>query len=321
MAYRVRVGSALAPPGGPPAARDARQARPHRAPAVLVALASALGVWVSHAFFVGTATGRAVEELALAGAEDGPEWLWRVAAPVLQVVSVPFVVGVGIGALVMAVARRRPMLAWQAAFVMVGANLTTQLLKALLNAESLDGAGRPYDSLPSGHTTVAASVTAALILVVPVRSRPVAALVGAAYTTLTGLSTLVGGWHRPSDVVAALLVVLAWACVAMLVGSAGARATYDVVPRPGGRVPGARGTVLAVTVLGVGAAAAGVLAAVGLRRTLAVVPVADPSPEMLVAAYVGGAAGIVAATLAVITAVVLLLRVTEPARVRPARPD
>ena len=44
----------------------------------------------------------------------------------------------------------------------------------------------------------------------PRRWRPVVAVAGAAYTGATGVSTLVGQWHRPSDVVAAILVVLAW---------------------------------------------------------------------------------------------------------------
>ena len=317
MPYRERVGSPFDTPA-PPRPRFIRPPRPRRAPAVVVALGALAGVWACHAFFVRSARGREAEELALAGAADGPEWLWQVAAPVLEVVSVPFVVGVGVGALVMAVARRRPMLAWQAAFVMVGANLTTQILKALLDTDAVDAAGCPYDSLPSGHTTVAASVTTALVLVVPVRGRPLAAVVGAGYTTLTGLSTLVGGWHRPSDVVAALLVVLLWGCVAMLVGSAGGQATYDVVAEPGGRLPGARGTVLAVTALGAGALAAAVPAVTGLRRTLAAVPVAGPGDAALRTAAVGGAAGIVATTLTVVTVVVLLLRVTEPVRVRRA---
>ena len=77
-------------------------------------------------------------------------------------------------------------------------------------------ASRPTTATPcpSGHTTAAASVSAALLLVVPPRARPWAAVLGAGYTTATGISTLIGQWHRPSDVVAAVLVVLAWTAIA-----------------------------------------------------------------------------------------------------------
>lgn len=287
---------------------------PRRAPAVLVALLAGLGVWACHAFFVGTARGQALDEAALAGAEIGPDSLWNVAGPVLDVVSVPFVVAVTVAAVALAAVRRRPMLAWQVVIVLAGANLTTQLLKATVFAgPGTDEAGRPYDSFPSGHTTVAAAVAAALILVVPVRGRSVAALAGAAYTALTGVSTLVGGWHRPSDVVAAVLVVLAWSCVAMLVGSVAPVATYDAVPDPVGRVPGARGTAIAKGLLATGAVATGVLAAVGLGRT-AVAGAGDADAQLT--AFVGGAAGITAVSLAAVGAVLVLVRVTEPVRVR-----
>ena len=57
-------------------------------------------------------------------------------------------------------------------------------------------------------------MSAALLLVVPPRVRPWAAVLGAGYTTATGVSTLIGQWHRPSDVVAGVLVVLAWTAIA-----------------------------------------------------------------------------------------------------------
>lgn len=301
MAYRERV-AVSAPPG------------PRRGPAAAVALLAGLGVWACHAFFVGTERGQALDEAALAGAEIGPDSLWGVASPVLDVVSVPFVVAVTVAAVALAAVRRRPMLAWQVLIVLAGANLTTQLLKAtVFGGPGTDVAGRPYDSFPSGHTTVAAAVAAALILVVPVRARSVAALVGAAYTALTGVSTLVGGWHRPSDVVAAVLVVLAWSCVAMLVGSVAPVATYDADPDPGGRVPGARGSAVAVGLLATGAVVTGVLAGVGLART-AVAAAGDADAQLT--AFVGGSAGITAVSLAAVAAVLVLVRVTEPVRVR-----
>src|SRR6185503_6696111 len=99
--------------------------------------------------------------------------------------------------------------------LMVGANLTTQVLKNAVFVRPDLGVEASYgNTLPSGHTTAAASVAAALLLVVPPRVRPWAAVLGAGYTTATGVSTLIGQWHRPSDVVAAVLVVLAWTAIA-----------------------------------------------------------------------------------------------------------
>lgn len=182
-----------------------------RVVAGVVALIAALGVGGTYRLFVTTAAGQQVDELAFAGAAFGQGRLWLVAEPVLDVVSVAFVV-VAIGAaMLVAVARRRWVLALQVAVLVVGANMTTQLLKHQLleRPDLLDGWNGP-NTLPSGHTTVAASVSAALVLATPRAWRPAVAVVGVLYTGATGVSTLVGQWHRPSDVIAALLVALAW---------------------------------------------------------------------------------------------------------------
>lgn len=104
---------------------------------------------------------------------------------------------------------------WPAAVIalgtIVGANLTTQLLKNFL----LDRPDRgvptlDFNSLPSGHTTLAASAAAAIFLVVTPRWRPLAAAAGGTYAVAAGAATFLNLWHRPADVVAAFLVVGAW---------------------------------------------------------------------------------------------------------------
>lgn len=110
---------------------------------------------------------------------------------------------------VLAVLRRRLPLAVASVVLVGGANVTTQLLKKVVLERPDLGLGSA-NSLPSGHTTVAATLAVALVLVVPVAVRSTAAVLGAAYAAATGVSTLVAGWHRPSDVAAALLVVAAW---------------------------------------------------------------------------------------------------------------
>lgn len=85
--------------------------------------------------------------------------------------------------------------------------LTSELLKAGLTRPTwLDSAG---NSLPSGHVAAAAAVAAAAVIVAPRAVRlPVAGL-GAVGVVVTGVATMAEQWHRPSDVVAAVLVAVA----------------------------------------------------------------------------------------------------------------
>jgi membrane-associated phospholipid phosphatase len=182
---------------------------------VLVAVAAAAGIVVVWEVFVATRTGQVIEDYAYDGALTGRTRLWTVAEPVLGVVSVSFVVLGTLAAILVALVRRRWLLAVQALVLVGGANLTTQVLKKIvLERPVFDSEMWWTNSLPSGHTTVAASVSVALLLAVPRLARPWVALFGAGYTAATGISTLVGQWHRPSDVVAAVLVVLFWGALA-----------------------------------------------------------------------------------------------------------
>ncbi len=126
--------------------------------------------------------------------------------------------GAAIGALGWKLGRRREVFA--ALVVVAGANLTTQLLKATV--EHVRARALAHDlylpwpnSFPSGHTTAAASLAAALLLVTPARHRLAAATIGAALTAAVGFSVVVLGWHYPSDALGALLVVGAWGFAAL----------------------------------------------------------------------------------------------------------
>jgi len=76
---------------------------------------------------------------------------------------------------------------------------------------------------------VAAASALVVFLVASPHTRWLAGTIGAAFAVAAGVSTLVSLWHRPSDVIAALLVVAFWGCVA------GA-----VLTRSGGRQRAAR---------------------------------------------------------------------------------
>ena len=118
----------------------------------------------------------------------------------------------------MALSRRRISHALGAVAIVGGANVTTQLLKReLIERPDLDVGYALQNSLPSGHTTVVLSLVVAALLVAPHGLRLALASAGALIVTVTGASTVVADWHRPSDVLAALLVVPIWAALVVLV--------------------------------------------------------------------------------------------------------
>jgi len=128
---------------------------------------------------------------------------------------VPFAV-LSVSLVAGALAARRPRAAAAAAATMLGAGVTTQVLKPLLAFQ------RDFPPMhfmgpvayPSGHTTAVMSLALALIIVSPARLRPLAAAAGGLLTVATVFGILVLGGHYPSDIVGGLLVATAWACVA-----------------------------------------------------------------------------------------------------------
>jgi membrane-associated phospholipid phosphatase len=104
-------------------------------------------------------------------------------------------------------------LALAAAAVLVGTNVTTQVLQQV-TATPRHPFFLPEASWPSGHTTAFAALAVVLGLVAPWRLRWLAELAGAAAVVLMGCSTLVLGTHHLSDLVGAVLVVGLWAGLA-----------------------------------------------------------------------------------------------------------
>ena len=282
-----------------------------RSVVVVAGLLAAVGVWGVWRVFVATRTGQLLDQAALEGAELGRNRLWQLAEPVLDVISMPFIATVLGVSVVVALARRRWLLAGQIVLFMAGANLTTQILKyGIFDRPDLDVGDRLANTLPSGHTTAATSCAVALLLVVPRRFRALAAVGGAVYAAATGISTLIGAWHRPGDVVAAVLVVLAWTCTVRALGPAGSAGT---------RADHRRETSAAALLIAASGVAAAV-AVVAIQRTLvALEKVTDQYHSTglhdradHLTAYAGGSLGIVAVVFATFGLVLLLLRVTEP---------
>lgn len=118
------------------------------------------------------------------------------------------------GACGIAFLRSRPRDALAALLVVAGANVTTQLLKALLAHPRVKAAigGDPLEqnTFPSGHTTAAASIALAYVFVVPAALRGLTLTLGAALALAVGYAVVVIGWHYPSDVLGAYLIAAAW---------------------------------------------------------------------------------------------------------------
>ncbi len=126
----------------------------------------------------------------------------------LGVVSVGTIALAVLGLVVVAVSRRRYEAAAAAVALVLGANLTTQLLKRAIERE--DFGMLTVASFPSGHATVIGSVSLAALLVSPGSVRTVVSALATGAITVTAAATLVASWHRPSDVLGAILVSLMW---------------------------------------------------------------------------------------------------------------
>jgi membrane-associated phospholipid phosphatase len=192
-------------------------------------------VWALHAVFVGTPAGQRLDAAGFVGARLGRRLVLGFADDfLLDTVSVAVVAAACLAVAAIALARRRPRVAIAAVVLIGGANGTTQVLKKLVFDRPDFGVTDAFaNSLPSGHTTVAASIVCALILAVGPAARPLVAVIGAAYTAATGVAVVIVAWHRPSDALAGALVAAAWAALVILAG--------DMARAPGGRRAGEPG--------------------------------------------------------------------------------
>ncbi|MEV4690490.1 phosphatase PAP2 family protein [Micromonospora echinospora] len=270
---------------------------------VVLALLQTAAFVVVWRFAVHTELGQWLDTVALTGNRIGQD---RIDGPVDTLLNAMSVVSLLAATAVIgfiALIRGRKALAVTATLLIAGANVTTQLLKHFLVRPDFGidperaAAG---NSLPSGHTSVAASVAVALILVLPRKLRAAGAFLGAGYAAAAGVATLSAGWHRPSDAVAAYLVVGAWAAVAGLMLLVFQREQAVVEPGDAHRV--------AAAVLGGVGAVALLASALALSWLVdrSTIPVEALSRRQLFVGYAGSAAGI-GGTIAVVAALVLVV--------------
>jgi membrane-associated phospholipid phosphatase len=256
---------------------------------LLLATAQGYALLSLREYFVFTETGQRLDWIALSANTIGEDRIRGLVDTVLDAVSAAALIGATLFVGFVALIRRRILLALTATALVVAANIVTQVLKNVTVRPDLGvdlervAAG---NSFPSGHTTVAASLAVALVLVLPAQVRAWGAFLGVGYAALAGVATMSAGWHRPSDAVGSLLVVGVCAAVA--------GALLVLFQRDDGfadEQPGHRAAVVVLLVAGVLAL---VGAAVALNGVLEVVetPPDDLGRSRLLAAYGGAAAGI-----------------------------
>ena len=163
-------------------------------------------------------------------------------------------------AVVLPFLRGRPRVAIGAGAILLGANVTTELLKRVAAPPEPSGLlggwlPVPATSWPSGHTTAAMAVILCLMLASPGRLRPFVAALGAAFAVAIGYSVVATGMHFPSDVFAGYLVATTWALVVVAALSAAERrwptgATVDRVSIRAALAPQAAVIAAAVVLAG-----------------------------------------------------------------------
>ena len=184
----------------------------------LVCFLATLGTWAGA---VATLTGQRLESAALAGSRIGSHIVNDHARMLLHVVSMPAAIALVVVILLVGLVRGSRRRGWWAAGTVVAINASTQILKHWVLWRPDYGISlRPdgANTLPSGHTAVAASAAVALVLVAGNRWRPLAACLGVLVATAMGYSTLVTQWHRPADVIAAIILAVAWGGAAVAGG-------------------------------------------------------------------------------------------------------
>ncbi|HEX9229503.1 MAG TPA: phosphatase PAP2 family protein [Arthrobacter sp.] len=193
---------------GTPASEPGRQGRGTGFLFLVATLVSMAALAATYYFFVRTTTGQFIDESALVEAVEIHGAAGKAANKLLDWLPALSLLLATVVVLFVAVMRRRWGAAGIAVAACVGANVATQVLKDIVPVRPYRGIETlELNSLPSGHTTLAASAAAAVFLMASLRWRPLAGFLGGSFAVATGLSTLINQWHRPADVVAAFLVV------------------------------------------------------------------------------------------------------------------
>jgi membrane-associated phospholipid phosphatase len=194
---------------------------------LLAAAGFAAGAALVWAVAFETARGVRLDARALAEFMDAGQTRVHTLAEIAAHLADPLPYAV-LSAAVLAVAFRRGgvRLAGMVGVVLVGAGITSQVLKQLTadprGIHLVPFADVAPAAWPSGHATAAATLAFCLVAVAPARWRPLAIVAGGAFALAVGCSVVMLGWHFPSDVVGGVCVAAVWTLCGLAV----------VYPRP-----------------------------------------------------------------------------------------
>ena len=162
-----------------------------------------------------TVEGQRLADLVLYGRAMATPAVMGAASETLATISLASAAVAALGLVSLGLVRGGFGLATATLILIAGANVTTQVLKTLLERPNLLGhdAYATGNSFPSGHVTLVASLGFACILVVPRRLRTPVVILVSIVVAVVGVSTITAGWHRLADVVGAVLIALAWASI------------------------------------------------------------------------------------------------------------
>lgn len=189
--------------------------RPRLAPFFTVALlwlSAGIVAWLA----LRTVTGQQLDEWALEDAQAlGSSGITTLLSTGLEAVPLLGVIGCALAALIAGFRTRRVSSAVIILVTAVLSVVSVQVLKlAVLDKPDLGIQAIASNSFPSGHASVASIVSCLLVVAVPAAMRGWTAIAGAAATALVGAATVLTSWHRPADVVAAILVSAGWSVIA-----------------------------------------------------------------------------------------------------------
>lgn len=183
--------------------------RVHIEPGPLIGAATLLaGALALYALAVRTRPGQIVDQALMVRASYSSA---RVFASDFAALTSPYLMAGGPLLALLVVFGGRPMtLGARVVFMTLGPIATSWVLKRTLDRPPMVEQST-HNSFPSGTLTAVAAIACAIVVVVPRRWRPVAITCGALMTLGTAVMVVALRWHRPSDALAALLIVGAFA--------------------------------------------------------------------------------------------------------------
>ncbi len=185
---------------------------------LVVGLGFAAGFVLVYLVTVRTVRGRLFGDASLRGALLTRSAMANGVDSILNAVSVASLLAAVAVVATVALVRLERVRGLAAIGLLVGANLSTLLLKSyLLDRPDLglrEVSPATLNSLPSGHATAVFSAFAALLFVVPTAWRYPTSLIGLVTAITTALATMSAGWHRAGDSMAAFLLVGVWTVIA-----------------------------------------------------------------------------------------------------------